>query len=434
MRAAAIPGLVAILAVAAVTFAADRHPPAGASPVEVHDCPAAPDGAQHTRGRRVGIEVPVALGSVGGGRFPRSAAPRLVRSDELHLPGASHVAPFFSRFDLAPGDFVIVRSPSGDRARRYEGLGKGDLGRGRGFWGIHIAGDRAVIEFHSRGGEAGRGYRIDRAARGIAGDPPNPICGADDKRNARCYEDSHPAIYGKGRAVARLLIEGVWSCTGWLLGDQGHLMTNAHCIGDQWQAMNTDYEFLAEGACPQACGPRQCPGIIAADQGQLIRADPGILDHALIHLEGDPQLQFGWLQLRPQRVAVGEPVYIPQHPLGHGKQIAAHSSHPADPGGLPLVQELFLPDIAIYYADINYGSSGSPVLGHLDHCVVALHTGTFGCEGSGLIGNTGRLSSRLVEALADHLPASAIAGPEGCLDVDRLFADGFEAAPGRARD
>ena len=37
-------------------------------------------------------------------------------------------------------------------------------------------------------------------------DSKESICGADDKRNAICYQTSFPTIYNKAKAVARLYI------------------------------------------------------------------------------------------------------------------------------------------------------------------------------------------------------------------------------------
>lgn len=360
---------------------------------------------------------------------PYLAARGTVHIEEIHVPGAGYVAPYFSRFDLAPGDHVIVRSPSGDRQWRYEGEGKPGLGRSGGFWGIHIPGDRVIIELH-RGGEGdGWGYRIDKVARGFAplGDPPNPICGKDDKENARCYRDTHPRHYQQARAVARLLIAGTGLCTGWLLGSEGHLMTNGHCIESADDAANTDYEFMAEGDCAQTCGTMQCPGRIVSTYGTLLRRNYPQLDYSLVRLDINPSPQYGYLKLRPSAASVGELIYLPQHPSGWGKQIALHSSHPLDPTGLPQVQDMW-PTSMVFMADLWYGTSGSPVLDHAGHCVVALQYGTLGCDddGSGIYGNVGKRSELIVADLGALLPADAVAQGAQCRARETLFADGFE--------
>lgn len=351
-----------------------------------------------------------------------------VRVEEIHVPGASYVAPYFSRFDLAPGDHVIVRSPSGDRAWRYEGEGKPGLGRSAGFWGIHIPGERLVIELHGAGRGEGWGYRIDTVARGlpIGRDVPNPICGEDDKENARCYAQTHPVHYQQSRAVARLLVAGTSLCTGWLIGSEGHLMTNGHCIESAEEAANTDYEFMAEGACAQTCGTLQCPGRIVSTSGTLVRRNYPDLDYALVRLDHNPGPQYGYLKLRASPPSVGEQVYLPQHPGGWGKQVALFSSHPLDGSGLPQLHDVW-PDVVRFLADINYGTSGSPVLDHSQHCVVALQFGTLGCEDTGdIVGNVGMRSDRIIADLGALLPADAVAQGAQCRIRTHLFADGFD--------
>lgn len=358
---------------------------------------------------------------------PYRAERGTMQVEEIHVPGASYVAPYFSRMDLAPGDHLIVRSPDGSRQWRYQGEGKPGLGRTRGFWGIHVPGDRLVIELHGNG--EGWGYRIDKVARGfpVLGDPPNPICGEDDKRNARCYQSSHPVHYQQSRAVARLLIAGTSLCTGWLIGSEGHLMTNGHCIESADEAANTDYEFMAEGDCAQTCGTLQCPGNIVSTYGTLIRRNYPGLDYSLVRLDSNPSGQYGYLKLRPTAAQVGELIYLPQHPRGWGKQVALHSSHPLDPTGFPQIQALW-PTAMVFMADLYYGTSGSPVLDHGNHCVVALQFGTLGCEdnGSGTYGNVGMRSELIVADLGALLPNDSVAQGAACRSREVLFSHGFE--------
>ena len=380
---------------------------------------------------QVGEEVPVANLQT---RHPYRLAREAVLTEEIHLPGASYIAPHFSRFDLAPGDWLVLRSPDGTRQWRYEGEGKPGMGRNGGFWGIPIPGDRAIIELHGANNHEGWGYRIDKVARGFAhyDEPPNPICGADDKRNARCYETSHPNHYDQSRAVLRLHISGIYLCTGWLLGPNGHVMTNGHCIETMAEAQDTAYEVMAEGACSQTCSTLQCPGNIVSNFGTLVRRSFPTLDYALIKLNVNPATTYGYMKLRQQPSQLGERLYIPQHPGGWGKQIALHSTHPDDPTGYPQVQDTLGNDL-LYFADINYGSSGSPVLSHDDHCVIALHSSTLGCDvpmpGNTRIGNVGAKASLIIADLGSDLPPGAVAGPGefcGRFPEDIIFKDDFE--------
>ena len=72
---------------------------------------------------------------------------QLVFSREIHHPGASFVSPHFGRFELAEGDYVIVRSPDYSRSWRYEDFGKKERGKegNGGFWGIHITGENSTV-------------------------------------------------------------------------------------------------------------------------------------------------------------------------------------------------------------------------------------------------------------------------------------------------
>src|SRR5690606_29720545 len=115
--------------------------------------------------------------------------------------------------------------------------------------------DEYVAGFLDLGGvEPGdRGDIVDEDGRAI--------CGPDDKEAAKCYETSHPTEYNRGRAVARLLSGGSGFCTGWLVSADGMLLTNEHCISNAADALNTDYEFMAEvGSCTTGtCGGGNCP-------------------------------------------------------------------------------------------------------------------------------------------------------------------------------
>ncbi len=391
------------------------------------DATAAPSTLRPTR-QRIGDEYPVARIETA---HPYRAGRGTVQIEEIHVPGASYVAPYFARVDLAPGDHLIGRSPDGARRWRYEGEGKPGLGRTRGFWGIHVPGERVVIELHGAGQGDGWGYRIEKVARGFAlrGDPPNPICGQDDKENARCYEHSHPTHYQQARAVARLLISGQYLCTGWLIGSEGHLMTNGHCIESAEEAANTNYEFMAEGGCAQTCGTLQCPGTIVSTYGTLIRRNYPTLDYSLVRLDSNPSGQYGYLTLRAATAAVGELIYLPQHPSGWGKQIALYSTHPLDPTGYPQIQNVWPNDVR-FMADVYYGTSGSPVLSHGDHCVVALQHGTLGCEtqipGNTFIGNVGSRADLIIGDLGTDLPIDAVAYAGNCLSGDTIFSHGFQ--------
>jgi len=354
--------------------------------------------------------------------------PQLMWSDVLHHPGASYICPHFSRMELGDGDFVVVRSPDGSRSWRYEGTGVDGRGTSTdGFWGIHIAGETAIVELWSAASDGGFGYVIDRYARGFTREEvegpsaSEAIIGTDDSEWAPCYEATDPAVYDKSRAVARLLINGSGLCTGWLVGNEGHLMTNEHCITTQAAASNTNYEFMAEGAtCATNCWQLQCPGTIVTTSGTLIQDSPDY-DFALVELSTNPAPTYGYFTLRATGGTLGERLYVPQHPSGWGKRIALYSTHSSDPGYPTVVSKSYGgcgtrpgPDMG-YRADTQGGSSGSPVVAYSDNQIIALHH----CGSSTM--NTGVLIEQVISTLGPNLPASAIGIPGS------IFFDGFES-------
>jgi hypothetical protein len=301
----------------------------------------------------------------------RAAGQERTWQREIHVPDASYLAPHFSYFRLPPGDFLVVRSPDGEQSWRYTDEGKRGLGTtSEGFFAAHIKGDRLILELYSSPREPGElrgryGIRIDRYGRGYSdreiqeywdlglGEEMNlpyppvlqkSLCGTDDTREARCYQASEPAAYDKSRAVARLLFNGNAHCTGWLVGCEGHVMTNEHCISSQSQANNIDFEFDAEGAtCATNCASSlACGGTLEASGGTLVAVDAA-LDYALVLPDTstgggtDLDATYGYMQLRGSGAVAGERIYVPQHPAGWGKRLAMESTHPGDPGGLTTI-------------------------------------------------------------------------------------------------
>jgi len=359
------------------------------------------------------------------------AAPERVTEETLYHPGATYIAVHFEKFQLADGDHVIVRSPDGTQFWRYEGLGRAGMGMSpEGFWAVHVKGDTAVVELFSRREIGVHGYTIDRFARGyttselLDQDPAagtddfETICGVDDSEWARCYAQSEPVIYEKSRAVTRMLIAGSFTCTGWLLGCEGHVMTNNHCINTQNAANNTDYEFMGEGAsCSQNClGSLACPGTIEAESADLVRTDFA-LDYTLLELPTNVTSTYGYMSMRDSGAVLDERIYLPQHPDGWGKRIAVFSTHSTDQSGFCEIFSTNEPpcsggpgDIG-YYADTQGGSSGAPVLAYSDHKVVSLHH-CADCPNRGLD------AIDLIAHLGSELPDCAIEQLEGTLEID----------------
>lgn len=366
----------------------------------------------------IGVYEPLSVrGAVMTGVSKENNAP--VKSDVVSFDQASYISVHFSKFNLPQGHYVIVRSEDNSVQHKYTGLGRAQQGLSSyGFFATYVRGDTAIVDYYANNvqeiDQGNYGYRIDMFGRGFpnaleqVGD--ESLCSADNSKESVCYKDQDDVAaeaYRQSKAVARLIIAGRGLCTGWLVGCDGHLMTNEHCINNQADASNTDFEFLAQGdSCDKDCKTTLgCTGTIAASSATLVAVDEP-LDYSLLKLNttSDVNGDFGFLTLREEAPVVGERIYIPQHPQGWGKRIAIE----VDDGSFAKIDTLSIAngcgDKQVgYMADTQGGSSGSPVLAAKDHSVVALHH-CGGCP------NTGHQISRIVKSLVENdiLPPCAI--------------------------
>ncbi|RHZ01151.1 hypothetical protein DYB35_012420 [Aphanomyces astaci] len=217
------------------------------------------------------------------------------------------------------------------------------------FFSVPLHATAAVLELHVTGvsssespssGEACFGFHVD-GVRTSAIDDGNrvaadeSICGVDESKNAQCYVSS--GMYTASKAVVRLLTHrhkrSVF-CTGWLLGCDGHVLTNEHCIADAADAVNTTFEFMAEGvSCSTNC----------SGQG-MCKAAPRLFTRGATFIIASKDLDYSLVKLSPATIPPG---------LGDGYRCAV--------------------DQAGYMLDTQKGSSGSPVVSAVDNTVVALH-------------------------------------------------------------
>ncbi|MGD2092402.1 MAG: trypsin-like peptidase domain-containing protein [Candidatus Aminicenantes bacterium] len=352
----------------------------------------------------------------------------VVWQKEFHHTDAGFIAIHFKQFHLAKGDYLEISSPDGrfkytytEKGKKVKRFKKNKKNREEKqiseFWATHIPGDRAIVKLVSKNKQNAFGFVIDEWVRGyerghvealLAEESTariQAICGDDDSEWAKCYDGY--SMYDKGKAVCRLLINGDTACTGWLMGSEGHVMTNEHCIENQTSADNTDFEFMAEGAtCAADCSSWfACPGTVEASSGTLVKVDYD-LDYSLVLLPSNVSGTYGYLQLRDTLPTVGERIYIPHHPSGWGKQLTVNSD---TNGPFAAVSSTTEPpchggpgDIG-YYADTSGGSSGAPVLGYTDNLVLSLHH-------CGTCPNRGVPVTAIITDLGPDLPADAVGG------------------------
>jgi V8-like Glu-specific endopeptidase len=219
-------------------------------------------------------------------------------------------------------------------------------------------------------------------------------CINDNSREAACYysDSSTRTAYLAARAVARLLIQKedgkTSACTGWLLGSQGHVITNYHCVNTTAQAAATTVEFMADApSCSQSCTTwGACPGTVEAISTTLVRANEA-LDYALLKLPNsnvDLPTKYGFLRLKATQGRVNQEIYIPQHPLYYGKRIAMLNDYKTKTTILSTEATGCNATGYSYNGDTQAGSSGAPVIDAQDHGVIALHhCGQF-CANTGI--------------------------------------------------
>lgn len=351
-------------------------------------------------------------------------ADRILLVDDPHAaefgrPDASYVAIHFKSVKLRSKDTLTVQTPDG--TTRTVTYVVSTLPT-RGFWAVSMPGSRALIRLNDKSGQAS--YEVDQLAVGLdtatvvnlnqSGFVPQEICGDDDSKESRCYDATHHVAYQKARAVARLLIHGRFACTGWLVGPDGYLFTNEHCVKDATDAAAMQVEFMAEGAnCNVNCNaPFACPGEVVAAPGQspvtFVTANRKY-DYALVKLKKSVAGRFGFLTLRAAGPTLNEPVYIPQHPRGVGKRLVIVSSQIEDqPSGLAHINTVTASACdggtqkeVGYQADTDPGASGSAVISAVDNRVVALHH-CGGCP------NHGVPIDSIIRHLGNRVPPGAV--------------------------
>ena len=273
------------------------------------------------------------------------------RYEIMFRQDASYTTVHFADFDFHPGCSMGVSGKAlGDGSRQFYKLaGRGKMDAGT-FWSQHVKGDTMFLEIHcdaSLDAVTDAYFVIDEVAVGFVDEASaqeaqeetelfgESTCGIADFENAKCYPSSSPE-YTTARAVARLMINGVSYCTGWLASGANHLVTNEHCITSSSDALNTDYEFGAEAPTCTTFNCQGChPSLDSISGATFIKANAN-LDYALVQITNivtfNPQARYGFLVIDDRDGIRNELIYIPQHPAGRAKEIAAESTHAMDSG------------------------------------------------------------------------------------------------------
>lgn len=364
---------------------------------------------------------------------PISSNDGKTRTYTLHHENASYLSVHYTSFNLPPECSLKVVDLHGDVHHTLTGQGKLNLGS---FWDYHVASDTIKLRLHCNRNDDIKSaiFFIDEYAAGFEstgrrhlkpwqGENDNhtfakaedqrdllSICLVDDKVNAICYKDDHEEEYIMAKAVARLFINGSGGCTGWIVkSSSGNmLLTNNHCIKSQSDVVNTEFEFMGETVnCNDSSSFMSSRGKIF-DGVELLRTSIP-LDYSLVTLSGDLSM-YGELDILKRLPYIGEGIYIPQHAGGRAKAIAMFDDY--NKGGQCSIKSFnnygctgSRRDV-LYSCDTEGGSSGSPVISHLEKKVASLHHCGGGCNG-----NHGTPISDIYKEIHEFLDRNASPSP-----------------------
>ena len=333
--------------------------------------------------------------------YNTAGATGIIFEKEFYSKHASYIKLKFKNFNLAPGDYVEITATNIGESIIYGGQGKiidANLNTISDFWTKVLLDERVIVRLHAQNPSNYYGFDIERVAYGYpqaqidAMLSAKAICGGDEKEPIICYNGT--TMYDKGKAVCRLLINGSGLCTGWLLGCEGELMTNNHCIGSASDAANTDFMFNYHYTNCNGSGSSTTN--VVASTSTFIKTNSS-LDYTLVKLPVNPTGTYGYLSLSSVAPVVNDRIYIVGHPGGRRKEITVKTDQGGDANGNALVNAVNTNGIR-YYADTEGGSSGSPVLDYNSNLVVAIHN-TGGC----MNGSYGR-SDKLIASIGSDMP------------------------------
>ena len=307
-----------------------------------------------------------------------------VATYEIHHPGATYIKVHFSRFELAPGDWLEIATPDGSES--YFFSGDGYKGKGRDFWVNSVLGDRVRLRLHSITG--GRyGFDTDYYAHGLVplfnegSAQTRSVCGSIDWQNAECYATSFPTEFDRAKRAVVVLLNGVENCSGVKVGCPNQFLTNEHCVTNQTEVDLTEVRFEYQTVICNSVTTT----FSASYLGDQFIADDFTLDYSLFTAEGESASYLA-AEIDPRLPPVGERMYITGHPSGLPKKISLEDS--GSPTGLcqvdvsPIDGNGTDTDVG-YFCDTASGSSGSPVWSGDTHKLIALHH-FGGCPNSGV--------------------------------------------------
>ena len=346
--------------------------------------------------------------------YNSAAKTGVIFEQEFYNKNSAYIKLYFEDFDLGPNDYVEISTHNTGESIIYAGKGKIIDRAGTmlsDFWSQALLDERVTVRLHAQAPSSQYGFKISKVAYGYSAERIDAIvngksiCSTDDKERIVCYNNR--TMFTRGKAVCKLIIGGSGFCTGWLLGCEGHVMTNNHCVGNATDAANTDFIFDYEHS--NCTGPGLLTANTVASSATLVRTHSyvgGGLDYSLLLLPTNPTGTYGYLSLSSVAPQVGDQIYIIGHPGGRPKEITVTTDVGGTPIGMAAV-DVLTPNGMGYYADTEVGNSGSPVFSAASDLVYSLHSAG-GCT----VGQTNGSAVRC-DVLIGHLGADM---PKGGVD------------------
>lgn len=322
----------------------------------------------------------------------------LVLEKEFYSKNAGYIKLYFKNFNLAPGDYVEIYSPVTRESIFYASKGKivdENKTMISNFWSKIMFSDKIIVKLHAVQASKGYGFDIEKVAYGYTSEKilrinkqQSTICGRDDKQKIECVNGTE--MYEKAKAVCQIIVGGGGACTGWLIGCEGNIITNNHCISSASKARDADFVFNYQTT--DCAGTSNALKDVVATSATLIKTNTST-DATLLKLPVNPTDKYGYLSFRSEAAKVNDRIYIPQHAGARRKEIAAKNE-----GGIATINSTAGFGDFNYFADTEGGSSGSPVIDFNSNLVLGLHSNG-GCPNSSKGGNT-----RLIAWLGADMP------------------------------
>ncbi|WP_156324271.1 trypsin-like serine peptidase [Winslowiella iniecta] len=302
--------------------------------------------------------------------------------------GASRLNIHFSEVSLQPGAYLRISSADGKQTEIINHAALYD-GSGESFDSMTIQGDSALVQliYPDRNSRQVHNDRviISDFSYSLANNNERAIIGDNQMVDAICYENTKPGLYKGSLAMMRIYVheQGASYGSGFNLVGNYMVMTSNQVAGGVGNKSHLlEYNFQSD-----SCNSDKRSDYLGIRTEKVIASGGGgANDYAvyqvdsLAWMEAGIQSIFGNLALNPaaEKLPVGTPVYIPQHPVWAGlKKIADRH----DDGDACKIVSGGSDSVAHFNCDSSGSVSGAPVMAQVDNTVAAIHSVAQGNSG-----------------------------------------------------